>query len=118
MKDNDTVIQEFSELVNMTHQELEQWLKSDDSRSAGWPKEGADGESVGHDSGRNIVDILKSNPDASPDKYTEEHLQHMRKVVSYWSVCPSAHKHRLQLTRALQQATPRPGGKVARRKIA
>lgn len=84
MKDQNTVIEEFNDIVNMTAPELETWLKSDDSQSAGWPK-GDDGtESVGHDSGRNIISILKSNPDKDPDKYTEDHIQHMRKVVSYW----------------------------------
>merc|ERR1712054_575355 len=84
MKDSETVVKEFNEIVNMTASELEKWLKSDDSRSAGWPKdEGEDGESVGHDSGRKIVDILKSNPDKKEDKYTDEQIQHMRKVVSY-----------------------------------
>ncbi|KAJ6441085.1 DNA-binding protein [Purpureocillium lavendulum] len=85
MKDNNTVIEEFNEVVNMTAQELEKWLKSDDSQSAGWPKDGgdADGESVGHDSGRKIVEILESNPDKDPEKYTDDQIQHMRKVVSY-----------------------------------
>ncbi|KAG9250991.1 uncharacterized protein F5Z01DRAFT_328502 [Emericellopsis atlantica] len=85
MKDSETVVKEFNEIVNMTASELEKWLKSDDSRSAGWPKDEGenDGESVGHDSGRKIVEILKSNPDKKEDKYTDEQIQHMRKVVSY-----------------------------------
>lgn len=84
MKDQQEVVKEFNELVNMTASELEKWLKSDDSQSAGWPKEGANGESVGHDSGVKIVEILKSNPKKDPEKYTDEQVQHMRKVVSYW----------------------------------
>lgn len=83
MKDNNEVISEFNEYVNMTASELEKWLKSDDSNSAGWSKDGGDGESVGHDSGRKIVEILKSNPDKTPDKYTDDQLAHMRKVASY-----------------------------------
>ncbi|KAI6780241.1 DNA-binding protein [Emericellopsis cladophorae] len=85
MKDSETVVKEFNEIVNMTASELEKWLKSDDSRSAGWPKDDGehDGESVGHDSGRKIVEILKSNPDKKEDRYTDEQIQHMRKVVSY-----------------------------------
>ena len=86
MKDNAQVIREFNDIVNMTASELEHWLKSDDSRSAGWPKDDSSGESVGHDSGRRIVEILRSNPDKDEDKYTEEQVQHMRKVVSYWYV--------------------------------
>ncbi|KAM0556088.1 hypothetical protein ACHAPJ_006076 [Fusarium lateritium] len=83
MKGNDEVIQEFNEVVNMTASELEKWLKSDDSNSAGWPKEDENGETVGHDSGRKIVEILKENPKKDPKKYTDEQVQHMRKVVSY-----------------------------------
>ncbi|KAJ4257028.1 hypothetical protein NW757_003651 [Fusarium falciforme] len=83
MKGKDQVIQEFNELVNMSASELEKWLKSDDSNSAGWPKEDENGETVGHDSGRKIVDILKENPEKEAEKYTDEQVEHMRKVVSY-----------------------------------
>lgn len=41
---------------------------------------------TGHSSGRHIVDILKRNPKKDADKYTDEDLQHMRKVVSYCKV--------------------------------
>jgi hypothetical protein len=84
MKAEQDVIQEFNEVVNMTASELEKWLKSNDSEGAGWSKDDGSGESVGHDSGRQIVEILKSNPNKKPDKYTEDQIQHMRKVVSYW----------------------------------
>ncbi|TEA15292.1 hypothetical protein C8034_v002710 [Colletotrichum sidae] len=85
MKGKEEVIAEFNEYVNMTAEELESWLKSDDANSAGWPKDDAegDGETVGHDSGRRIVEILKANPDKKEDEYTDEQVEHMRKVVSY-----------------------------------
>ncbi|KAG8412616.1 hypothetical protein J3459_015833 [Metarhizium acridum] len=84
MKGKNDVIREFNELVNMSAAELEKWLKSGDSQAAGWSKEDdGGGESVGHDSGRKIVHILKDNPQKSPDKYTDDQIQHMRKVVSY-----------------------------------
>lgn len=84
MKDIKDVVSEFNEYVNMTASDLEKWLKSDESNAAGWSKDGGEGgESVGHESGRKIVEILKSNPDKDPDKYTDDHLQHMRKVASY-----------------------------------
>ncbi|RDA88620.1 hypothetical protein CP532_5877 [Ophiocordyceps camponoti-leonardi (nom. inval.)] len=85
MKDQATVVREFNELVNMTASELKKWLKSDDSQSAGWPKDGEkdDGESVGHDSGRKIIEILESNPEKDPESYSEDHIDHMRKVVAY-----------------------------------
>ncbi|KAF6795815.1 hypothetical protein CSOJ01_13383 [Colletotrichum sojae] len=85
MKSKEEVIAEFNEYVNMTAEELESWLKSGDSNSAGWPKDDAesDGETVGHDSGRNIVEILKENPEKKEDAYTDEQVEHMRKVVAY-----------------------------------
>lgn len=82
MKGKDEVISEFNELVNMTADELEDWLKSDDANSAGWPKDD-DSETVGHDSGRKIVEILRSNPNKKPEKYSDDQIDHMRKVVSY-----------------------------------
>ncbi|KAG9499191.1 hypothetical protein J7337_010010 [Fusarium musae] len=100
MKGNDEVIQEFNEVVNMTASELEKWLKSDDSNSAGWPKEDENGETVGHDSGRKIVEILKENPKKEPEKYTDEQVEHMRKVVSYCK------RHLAQETKANNNKSP------------
>jgi len=34
-------------------------------------------------SGRKIIEILKKYPDKDPEKYDEDDIQHMRKVVSY-----------------------------------
>ncbi|KAJ9110308.1 hypothetical protein QFC19_001711 [Naganishia cerealis] len=77
-------------------QELESWLKSDESESAGWPKEGGEGETIAHESGKKIVEILRENPDKAKanafycgaalknaSKYTDEQVDHMRRVVSY-----------------------------------
>ncbi|KAM0276538.1 hypothetical protein ACHAQH_006639 [Verticillium albo-atrum] len=83
VKPKEEVISEFNSLVNMTASDLESWLKSDDANSAGWPKDDGDGETVGHDSGRKIVEILKANPDRKEDNYTDEQVEHMRKVVAY-----------------------------------
>ncbi|WP_053707032.1 DUF3140 domain-containing protein [Streptomyces sp. NRRL B-3648] len=67
----------FRELVNMKPAELDEWLASDESRSAGQHQDG--GESTGHASGRRIVEILRAQKsDLSDDDY-----QHMRKVVGY-----------------------------------
>ncbi|MFJ4525673.1 DUF3140 domain-containing protein [Streptomyces sp. NPDC088810] len=67
----------FRELVNMAPAELEKWLASDQSRSAGQHQDG--GESTGHASGRRIVQILRAKKgDLSDDDYL-----HMRKVVGY-----------------------------------
>ncbi|TPX07725.1 uncharacterized protein E0L32_010621 [Thyridium curvatum] len=83
VKDDDTVIKEFNELVNMTASELKEWLKGGDSTSSGWSKEDGSGETVGHDSGRRIVKILEKNPKGDPEKYDQDDLDHMRKVVAY-----------------------------------
>ncbi|KAL9935038.1 hypothetical protein V8E36_006114 [Tilletia maclaganii] len=80
-KSDDQVIEEFNEYINMSADELESWLESDDSKGSGWGGEG--GETVGHNSGTKIVDILRRNPDKDPEKYTEDDLAHMRKVASY-----------------------------------
>jgi hypothetical protein len=68
---------EFHELVNMKPAELEKWLASEASRSAGQHKDG--GESTGHASGRRIVELLR----AKKGDLSEEDYQHMRKVVGY-----------------------------------
>lgn len=83
MKDNQEVIEEFNKLVNMTASELETWLKSKDSGEAGWSKDDESGETVGHESGRKITEILKSNPNKDPKKYNDDQISHMRKVVAY-----------------------------------
>ncbi|OCF44177.1 hypothetical protein I317_01969 [Kwoniella heveanensis CBS 569] len=67
----------------MTADELETFLKTEGSESTGWSKDDGSGESIGHESGRKIVDILKRNPDKDPSKYTDEDKEHMRRVVSY-----------------------------------
>ncbi|EUC45754.1 hypothetical protein COCMIDRAFT_94719 [Bipolaris oryzae ATCC 44560] len=84
VKDNDTVIEEFNELVNMTADKLKEWLGSQDSESAGWTNgSSSNGETVGHESGRRIVAILSKNPQKDPSKYDQEDIDHMRKVVAY-----------------------------------
>ncbi|KAK5172309.1 uncharacterized protein LTR77_003947 [Saxophila tyrrhenica] len=83
VKDDETVIQEFNELVNMTAQELKDWLKQEESSDSGWSKDDGSGETVGNESGRKIIAILEKNPKKDPSKYEEDDIQHMRKVVSY-----------------------------------
>jgi len=43
--------------------ELETFLKTEGSETTGFTKSDGSGESIGHESGRKIVDILKRNPD-------------------------------------------------------
>ncbi|PWY88297.1 hypothetical protein BO70DRAFT_309912 [Aspergillus heteromorphus CBS 117.55] len=81
VKDNDTVIDEFNSLVNMTPNELRNWLKKEQSQSSGWT--GESGETIGHESGRKIVNILEHNPSKEPSEYSDEDIDHMRRVVAY-----------------------------------
>lgn len=68
---------EFAELVNMSARELDDWLKTDESKAVG-QKSGGD-ESTGHRSGRKIVKILgKKKSEHTPDDHA-----HMAKVVGY-----------------------------------
>lgn len=67
---------EFDEAVNMTPRQLEDWLLTDESQAVGWHEDGDD-ESVGHASGRRIVE-LKGKKVAELDDN-----DHMRKVVGY-----------------------------------
>lgn len=100
VKDDQDVIAEFNEYVNMTASELEKWLKSEQSSEAGWRKDGGDGKSVGQDSGEKIIEILKANPDKDPEKYTEDQIQHMRKVASYCK------RHLAQESSSLEEKDP------------
>ncbi|MCE3553113.1 DUF3140 domain-containing protein [Pseudonocardia sp. RS11V-5] len=82
-KGDEDVHREFGEAVNMTAAELEKWLATEESEDAG---QHDGGESVGHASGRRIVDILRSKKaDLSSDDE-----KHMRTVVGY------VHRHLAQ----------------------
>lgn len=100
VKDDSDVIAEFNEYVNMTASELEKWLKSEESGEAGWRKDGGDGKSVGQESGEKIIEILKANPKKDPEKYTEDQIQHMRKVASYCK------RHLAQESASLEEKDP------------
>jgi hypothetical protein len=83
-KSYEQVIEEFDEVVNLSSKELEEWLETEESKEVGQKDNGS--ESKGHESGRKIVEILgKNNSD-----YTEEDIDHMRRVVSY------VHRHQAQ----------------------
>ena len=76
----------------MTVDELEEWLKGDKSKKAGWSKNDGSGEAIGHESyylqrktnirGRKIVETLKKNPNKHPGKYEEKDIEHMRRYDS------------------------------------
>ena len=76
--DADTIRREFADAVNMTAGELEKWLDTSESQSVG-QKSGGSAESTGHESGRRIVELLRTRKaDLSDDD-----LAHMRKVHGY-----------------------------------
>jgi hypothetical protein len=80
--DRQQTIEEFEDAVNMTPKELEEWLRTDESKSVGQGK----GESKGHESGRRIVEIKNKKK----SEYTDDDLEHMNKVTSY------VHRHLVQ----------------------
>lgn len=76
-KDHDRIRDEFDGLVNMAPKEIEDFLETDESRAVG--ADSGDGESVGHKSGKRIVEIRRTKQaDLTDDQY-----EHMAKVVGY-----------------------------------
>jgi hypothetical protein len=75
------VRKDFDEAVNMTPKELEDWLDTEDSQRVGWKGEDGQGsgESVGHHSGRRIVEIKRKKV----AELTDDDLAHMKKVHGY-----------------------------------
>ena len=76
---------EFSEAVNMTPRELEHCLDTAESREVG-AKSSDRSESVGHASGRRILDIKHTKK----SELTDAEYAHMRTVVGY------VHRHLAQ----------------------
>jgi hypothetical protein len=75
-KDAKAVITEFHQVVNLTPKELKAWLETEESQAVGQKKED---ESIGHQSGRRIIEILEKKE----DQYTDNDISHMKKVISY-----------------------------------
>ena len=80
----DEVWDDWQQAVNMTPEELEEWLGTERSQEVGDSSGG--GESTGHASGRRIVEISRT----SKDDLTEDDVAHMRTVVGY------VHRHSAQ----------------------
>jgi len=91
----DTFTRDFRAAVNMTPEQIAKWLATEHSQEVGQKKDG-DNESIGHRSGRRIIEILhKKQAD-----YTEDDLAHMRKVISY------VHRHLAQRPKGDVTETP------------
>jgi SpoVK/Ycf46/Vps4 family AAA+-type ATPase len=80
----DDVRRGFEEAVNMAPAELEKWLGTEESMSVGEADGG--GESKGHESGRRIVEILRTEK----GDLSAADFEHMRRVVAY------VHRHAAQ----------------------
>ena len=74
----DTIYDEFYDCVNMQPKELDEWLDTDESKSVG---DSDQGESTGHQSGRKIVKIKRTDK----DNLTDDQFEHMQKVGNYIS---------------------------------
>jgi hypothetical protein len=83
--DDDQGWRDFKAAVNMTPRQLRDWLDTEESKEVGQKKDG-NGESVGHESGRHILEIL----DKKKADLTDADSQHMAKVVGY------VHRHLAQ----------------------
>ena len=78
--DEAAVRRSFSQLVNLTAGELQDWLATDESRKVGWKGPNGDaGESVGHASGRRILEILRKEK----GELKASDYEHMRKVIGF-----------------------------------
>ena len=76
--DDKKAIKEFKEAVNISAKKLEKWLETEESKKVGFKNDG-DKESVGHQSGKRIIEIL----DKKESEYTDKDLKHIHKVVGY-----------------------------------
>jgi hypothetical protein len=76
--DEPKIAAEFRRLVNMSAAEIERWLHTDHSRAVGFVRRG-ESESVGRQSARKIVGILKTKA----AERTETDYAHMRKVIGF-----------------------------------
>jgi hypothetical protein len=83
--DTESTAEAFHDVVNMTPARIEHWLGTDESKRVGY-KSAEGGESVGHHSGRRIIEILKKKK----GDLDEADTAHMRKVVGY------VHRHLAQ----------------------
>ncbi|ODQ54767.1 hypothetical protein SAICODRAFT_17756 [Saitoella complicata NRRL Y-17804] len=82
MSEKATVVKNFLDVVNMTEDELAEWLETEESNSTGQLKPGQ-AESIGHESGRHLLELMRCTYGSDPDTYNDEQIAFMRRVVSY-----------------------------------
>lgn len=76
--DHDRVWENFHAAVNMSAEEIQEWLEGEESRTVGYIRPG-ESESVGRMSGRRIVAILRT----PREKLDGGDYAHMRKVAGF-----------------------------------
>ena len=84
-QEHEEIYRQFGEAVNMTATELKKWLSRNESKQVG-QKESDGAESVGHEYGGRIVEILGTKK----SDLTDADYDHMNKVVGY------VHRHLAQ----------------------
>jgi hypothetical protein len=76
-KSDKEIVWEFQEVINMSAKDIDSWLKTPESQEVG--QKNGNNESLGHESGRHIIEIL----DKKESEYNEDDLSQMKRVVSY-----------------------------------
>ncbi|GAB2776909.1 DUF3140 domain-containing protein [Salinimicrobium soli] len=76
-EEKEEIYKKFYELVNMAPAEIEDWLKTEESKEVG--QDSGDGESIGHKSGKKIIRIKRTRK----DELTSADYEHMQKVNGY-----------------------------------
>jgi hypothetical protein len=69
---------DFARVVNMDPLDLEAWLETEESRKVGFFRRG-ESESVGRQSGRRILEILRT----AAEDLSDADYAHMKKVIGY-----------------------------------
>jgi hypothetical protein len=77
-RDDEQIRREFESVVNMSAEEIEDFLTTEHSRKVGFTRPG-ETESVGRQSGRRIIGILRT----PAETLTEPDYGHMRKVIGF-----------------------------------
>lgn len=75
--DKEQIVKDFKDAVNMSPKQLESWLSTEDSQRVGQKNGG--NESIGHKSGKQIIELLKKQQ----SDYNDDDITHMQKVTSY-----------------------------------
>ena len=108
-QDPKTIAADFQAAVNMTAGQIKKWLDSDESKQVGYKNEGQ-GESVGHHSGRRIIEILgKKKADLTEADFKTTWPRSPAMSIATWPRSPSGRPDRDPLALFVDELGPRPG---------